>query len=133
MAENMSVRVNATDLMPAWSQACVCKGFFLYQGRANMCMSQYSTSIWAEHQQLTTEYNNLIQLYSVQKNLIVDDRRKVPTVRYLEMPRYPTVGTFRLSSHTYQPLSHALPLIIVPSLSHTLIVVGCGVTLLLTK
>jgi hypothetical protein len=30
-------------------------------------------------------------------------------------PRCPTVGTFRLISHTHQPFSHAFPLISVPS------------------
>ena len=33
-------------------------------------------------------------------------------------PRCPTVETFRLLSHGYQPLSHAFPLVFLPSPSH---------------
>ena len=45
----------------------------------------------------------------------------------------PTVGTFRLLSTHLPALSHAFPLIIVPSPSHTFIVVGRGLTSLLTR
>jgi hypothetical protein len=51
------------------------------------------------------------------KKYILDDhmfRLKITSHSQASPPRCPTVGTFRLLSHTYHPLSHALFLIFVP-------------------